>query len=129
MKKSAAVHVPLVSTLAVAALAAGCGSQQPGWQACVDRVQGTAVEQRYCDQEQPLASRPGYVPHYSWYYYPRGFYWNGPALGSRVPTGGSYSAAPFASTAMTRSGSVVRHGLGSTASSHSSSGSHGSSGS
>ena len=54
MKRSRAVHVPLVSTLAAAALAAGCGSSPPpqqGWQACVDRASGTAVEQQYCDQE------------------------------------------------------------------------------
>src|SRR5262249_54625347 len=75
MKKSRAVHVPLVSTLAAAALAAGCGSSpappQLGWQTCVDRPSGTAVEQRYCDDETTRLGRPGYVPHYFWYYYPR----------------------------------------------------------
>jgi len=46
----------------------------------------------------------------------------GPVIGSRVPEGGSYSATPFASTPMARNG-VVRGGLGSTASGHSSVGS------
>jgi hypothetical protein len=125
MKKSVTVRIPLVTTLAAAALAAGCGSKQPqGWQTCVDRVQGTAVAQQYCDQEAPPAVRPGYVPHYSWYYYPRGYYWDGPAIGSRVPGGGSYSATPFHSTPMARTGAVVRGGLGSTAAGHSSSTSH-----
>jgi hypothetical protein len=116
VKKSRAVHVPLVSTLAAAALAAGCGStsQAQGWQTCVDRSQGTAVAQQYCDDETARSRAPGYVPHYSWYYYPRGYYWDGPGLGTPVPPGGSYSAAPFHSTPMARTG-VVRGGFGSTA--------------
>ena len=123
MKKSRAVHVPLVSTLAAAALAAGCGSAtQPGWQTCIDRTSGTAVEQQYCDQEGTRRGTPGYFPHYFWYYYPRSHYLYGPVIGSRVPEGGSYSATPFASTPMSRTG-VVRGGLGSTASGHSSTGS------
>jgi len=118
MKKSLAVHVPLVSTLAAAALAAGCGSGQQGWQTCVDRASGTAVEQRYCDDEATRRGGPGYVPHYYWYYYPRTPYWYGPAAGSRVPEGGTYSATPFRSTPMARTGAVVRGGFGSTASGH-----------
>jgi hypothetical protein len=121
MKKSRTVHVPLVSTLAAAALAAGCGSSQPaqaqGWQTCVDRGQGTAVAQQYCDDEVARSNRPGYVPHYFWYYYPRSYYWNAPGFGSRVPEGGSYSLRPFHSTPMAGTG-VVRGGLGSTASGH-----------
>jgi|SRR3954452_12770134 hypothetical protein len=127
MKKSVAIHIPLVSTLAAAALAAGCGSQQQGWQTCVDRVQGTAVEQRYCDDERSRYATPGYRPHYGWYYYPRSYYWDAPGIGARVPPGGSWSAAPSLSAPMARTG-VVRGGLGSTASGHSSS-SHVSSGS
>jgi hypothetical protein len=126
MKKSLAVHVPLVSTLAAAALAAGCGSSQPaqpqGWQTCVDRGQGTAVSQQYCDNEAARSSAPGYVPHYFWYYYPRSYYWDAPMIGSRVPEGGSYSARPFTSTPMARTGAVVRGGLGSTAAGHGSAG-------
>jgi hypothetical protein len=121
MKKSFSVHVPLVTTLAAAAIASGCGSRrQQGWQTCVDRGQGTVVEQRYCDDEAPRAASPGYVPHYGWYYYPRSYYWDAPGLGARVPTGGNWSATPFASAPMARTG-VVRGGLGSTASGHSSS--------
>jgi hypothetical protein len=126
VKKSRAVAVPLVSTLAVAALAAGCGSSQPaqqqGWQSCVDRGQGTAVAQQYCDEEVARSSAPGYVPHYFWSYYPRSYYWDAPTVGSRVPQGGTYSVRPFHSTPMARSG-VVRGGLGSTASGHVSTGS------
>jgi hypothetical protein len=124
MKKSAAIRVPLVSALAAAALAAGCGSssQAQGWQTCVDRAAGTAVAQQYCDDEARRPSAPGYTPHYFWYYYPHSYYWNAPTIGSRVPVGGSYSARPFASTPMARTG-VVRGGFGSTAAGHSSSGS------
>ena len=123
MRKSLVVRVPVLSTLAAAALAAGCGSSPPqqGWQTCVDRQQGTAVAQQYCDQETPYASRPGYVPHYSWYYYPRGYFWDGPVIGSRVPVGGSFSPSAFRSTPMARTG-AVRGGLGSSAAGHSSSG-------
>jgi len=126
VKKSRAVHVPLVSTLAAAALAAGCGSSHPaqtqGWQTCVDRAQGTAVEQRYCEDEATRTTTPGYFPHYGWYYYPRSYYWDAPGIGSRVPVGGSYSALPFHSTPMARTGAVVRGGLGSTAAGHTSAG-------
>jgi hypothetical protein len=120
MKKSRAVPVPLVSTLAAAALAAGCGSSPSaqGWQTCVDRNQGTVVEQRYCDEEAPRTSMPGYGPHYGWYYYPRSYYWEAPTIGARVPTGGSYSALPLRSTPMARTGAVVRGGFGSTAAGH-----------
>jgi hypothetical protein len=120
LKRSRSVHVPLVSTLAAAALAAGCGSSPPpqqGWQTCVDRASGTAVEQQYCDQEATRRGTPGYFPHYLWYYYPRSHYLYGPVIGARVPEGGSYSATPFASTPMARTG-VVRGGLGSTAAGH-----------
>jgi hypothetical protein len=118
MKKSGAVHVPLVSALAAAALAAGCGSRSPqaqGWQTCVDRASGTSVAQQYCDDESARPATPGYGPHYFWYYYPHSYYWNAPVLGSPVPAGGSYSARPFASAPMARTGSVVRGGFGSTA--------------
>ncbi len=124
MKKSRAVHVPLVSTLAAAAIAAGCGSRQPGWQTCVDRDNGTVAAQEYCDQEAARTTtgyRYGspYRSHYHWYYYPRSYYWDAPAIGSRVPPGGSFSATPFHSTPMARTG-VVRGGFGHTASGHSS---------
>jgi hypothetical protein len=129
MKKSLAVRVPLVSTLAAAALAAGCGSSQPaqpaqaqGWQTCVDRAQGTAVSQQYCDGEAARTSTPGYMPHYFWYYYPRSYYWDAPTIGGRVPIGGTYSAVPFSSAPMARTGAVVRGGLGSTAAGHTSAG-------
>ena len=124
MKKSRAISVPIVSTLAAAALAAGCGSSAPaqgqGWQTCVDRGRGTSVEQQYCDDEVARSSAPGYVPHYFWYYYPRSYYWDAPVIGSRVPEGGSYSLRPFSSTPMARTGAVVRGGLGSTAAGHTS---------
>jgi hypothetical protein len=67
MKKSRAVTISLVSHVACAALASGCGSstraQQPGWQTCVDRTYDTSVEQRYCDDEASRQATPGYVPH------------------------------------------------------------------
>jgi hypothetical protein len=133
MKKSRAVRISLVSSLAGAALGAGCGSShtppQQGWQACVDRVKGTAIEQRYCDDEASRQGTPGYVPHYGWYYYPRSYYWEAPVIGSPVPTGGSFGARPFDSVPMARTGSVVRGGLGSTASGHAGSGESGHSGS
>ena len=119
------MHVPLVSTLAAAALAAGCGSSAPvqqGWQTCVDRGAGTAVAQQYCDDDAARRSAPGYMPHYFWYYYPRSYYWDAPMIGSRVPEGGSYSQRPFSSTPMARTG-VVRGGFGSTAAGHTSAGS------
>jgi hypothetical protein len=121
LKKSHAVPIPLVSTLAVAALAAGCGSSQTqGWQTCVDRQSKVAVEQRYCDEEAPRYANRGYVPHYGWYYFPRGYYTSGPAIGTRVPDGGAWGGQPFVSKPMSRTGTVVRGGLGSTASGHSS---------
>jgi len=125
MKKSLVVHVPLVSALAAAALAAGCGSrsQAQGWQTCVDRASGTSVAQQYCDDEVARPSAPGYTPHYFWYYYPHSYYWSAPTIGSPVPVGGVYSARPFASTPMARTGAVVRGGIGSTAAGHSSAGS------
>jgi len=126
LKKSRAVHVPLVATLAAGALAAGCGSSPPapqqGWQTCVDRGQGTAVAQQYCDDEAARSNAPGYMPHYFWYYYPRSYYWDAPMIGSRVPQGGSYSVRPFLSTPIARTGAVVRGGLGSTAAGHASAG-------
>jgi hypothetical protein len=123
MKKSAAIHVPLVTTLAAAALASGCGSsgaQTQGWQSCVDRTQNVAVEQRYCDDESSRWFTPGYAPHYGWYYYPRSYYWDGPLIGSPVPGGGTWGTRPF-SAPMARTGAVVRGGLGTTASGHASS--------
>ena len=124
MKKSRAVAISFVSTVASAALTAGCGSSpaQQGWQTCVDRAQGTAVEQQYCDGEASRSVTTGYVPHYGWYYYPRSYYWEAPGIGSRVPMGGSYSAQPFGGAPAARSGAVVRGGLGSTAAGHASSG-------
>ena len=123
MKRSRAVHVPLVSTLAAAAMAAGCGSSPPaqGWQTCVDRTSKITVEQRYCDEEAPRYANRNYVPHYGWYYYPRGYYTSGPGIGMRVPDGGAWGGHQFVSTPVSRTGAVVRGGLGSTASGHSSS--------
>jgi hypothetical protein len=132
LKKSRAVSTPLVATLAAAALAAGCGSPPPpaqqgqqveGWQTCVDRARGTAVEQRYCDEDTARARMPGYAPLFLWYYFPRGHYSSGPALGSRVPEGGRWGTQPFSSAPMSRTGSVVRGGLGGTAAGAGSSGS------
>jgi hypothetical protein len=47
VKKSRAVPLSLVSTLALAALASGCGSfgRREGWQTCVDRNTNIAVDQ------------------------------------------------------------------------------------
>ena len=65
-----------------------------------------------------------YVPHYSWYYYPRGYYWDAPGIGTHMPVGGTYSQTPNDSAPMARSGtSAVRGGFGSTAAGHASSGS------
>ena len=102
-------------------MAAGCGpwSGQPGWQTCVDRVSDTAVDQRYCDDEWSQPHPSGYVPHYHWYYYPRGYYWNEPAIGMHVPVGGSYGSVPFGSVRVAH-GSVSRGGFGSNAASHAS---------
>jgi hypothetical protein len=126
MRKNRAVRISLLSSVAGAALAAGCGSpavpQQQGWQTCVDRTRSTAVEQRYCDDEVSRTASPGYVPHYGWYYYPRSYYWQAPGIGSPIPVGGSYGDRSFASVPMARTGSVVRGGLGSTAAGHASGG-------
>lgn len=121
MKKSRAVPLSLVSTLAVAAIASGCGSfgRREGWQTCVDRDTNVAVDRQYCDQDWDAAPRAHYVPHYSWYYYPRGYYWDAPGIGSRVPFGGTYSRTPSSSAPMARSGaSAVRGGFGRTAAGH-----------
>jgi hypothetical protein len=131
MKKSRAVGISFLSSVASAALAAGCGAtapQQQGWQTCVDRTRSTAVEQRYCDDENSRPVTPGYVPHYGWYYYPRSYYWQAPGIGSVIPVGGSYGDRSFASVPMARSGSVVRGGLGSTAAGHASGAGHESAG-
>jgi len=136
VKKSRSVSIPFVSSLAGAALAAGCGSsyltQQQGWQTCVDRNNGTTVERQYCDDEQNRPHATGYTPHYHWYYYPRGYYWNGPRIGSPVPAGGTYGVTSFGAP-VSRAGSAigsggsslgaaVRGGFGSTAAGHASSG-------
>jgi hypothetical protein len=56
------------------------------------------------------------VPHYHWYYYPHGYYWNAPGIGIRVPSGGTYMRSPLSTARMARSGaSAVRGGFGSTA--------------
>ena len=123
MKKSRAVPLSLVSTLALAAMASGCGSfgRREGWQTCIDRDTNSAVDRKYCDQDWDTPSPPHYTPHYSWYYYPRGYYWDGPGIGMRVPPGGTYSRTPSYSAPMARSGvSAVRGGFGSTATGHAS---------
>lgn len=127
MKRSRAVPLSLVSTLALAAIASGCGSigRREGWQTCIDRNTNTAVDRTYCDQDWDVAPPsqyvPHYIPHYSWYYYPRGYYWDAPGIGMRVPPGGTYSRTPSHSAPMARSGvSAVRGGFGSTATGHSS---------
>jgi len=122
VKKSHAVPISLVSTLAAAAMAAGCGpwgGGQQGWQTCVDRASDTAVDRRYCDDESSQARPAGYVPQYHWYYYPRGYYWNEPSIGTHVPAGGSYSSAPFGSVRVAH-GTIARGGFGSTAVGHAS---------
>jgi hypothetical protein len=121
MKRSAHVPLSLVSTLASAALAAGCGSRpaQEGWQTCVDQHKGVAVEQQYCDDDRARAARqPGYVPLYSWYYYPYGRFSSASGIGMPIPLGGTYSATPFTSIPTAHSGSVARGGFGSTAAGH-----------
>ena len=63
------------------------------------------------------------MPHYYWYYYPRGYYWDAPGFGMRVPNGGSYSRTPSVSAPMARSGaSAVRGGFGSIAAGRAASG-------
>lgn len=128
MKRSRAVPLSLVSTLAAAAVAAGCGSRstQQGWQTCVDRDRNTVVDRQYCDGDWDTPHPAGYVPHYYWYYYPRSYYWDAPRVGMPVPIGGSYGSRPFASTPMGGTGatmhSVVRGGFGSTGAGHASGG-------
>lgn len=116
MKKSRSLSVSLVSTVATAAVAAGCGawSGQQGWQTCVDHVSDAAVDRRYCDDESNQPHPVGYVPQYHWYYYPRGYYWNEPSIGTRVPPGGSYGSTPLG-TVPVANDSVTRGGFGSTA--------------
>jgi hypothetical protein len=126
VKSSRAVPLSLVSTLAVAAMASGCGSfgRREGWQTCVDRATNTSVDRSYCDQEWDQPRPSYYVPHYLWYYYPRGYYSSAPGIGSQVPLGGTYSQTPTSSAPMARSGlSAVRGGFGSTAAGHGSGGS------
>jgi len=122
MKRSVAIRIPLVTTLAAAAIASGCGSKPPqqGWQTCVDRSSKVAVDQRYCDQEQDRYVDRTYRPRYGWYYYPHSYYWSAPSIGQRVPEGGAWGGHQFVSTPMARTGSVARSGLGSTAAGHSS---------
>jgi hypothetical protein len=130
MKRSRTVPLSLVSTLAAAAMAAGCGSrstaQTQGWQTCVDRDKNTVVDRQYCDSDWDSPHPSGYVPHFFWYYYPRSYYWDAPRIGMPIPVGGSYGPAPFASAPMAGSGaavhSVVRGGFGSTAAGHASGG-------
>jgi hypothetical protein len=127
MKKSRAVRISLVSSLAGAALSAGCGTagalrKPPGWQACVDRAQDIVVEARYCVEEMNQSATLDLARPYAWYYYPWTDYWEGPAIGGPVPPGGSYSLRPVASVPTTGSGVVVRGGLGSTAAGHVSTG-------
>jgi hypothetical protein len=126
MKRSPNISLSLVSTLASAALAAGCGSrpsQADGWQTCVDRAKGIAVEQQSCDDDRArAASQPGYVPQYYWYYYPRGFFSSAPGLGMPVPLGGVYGTAPMSSVPVAHGDSISRGGFGSTAAGHASGG-------
>ena len=121
MKRSHRVPLSLVSTLAAAAVASGCGSfgRREGWQTCIDRTTNTAVDGSHCDQDWDQPRPATYVPHYSWYYYPRGYYWNAPGIGMPVPLGGSYSRTPLSSAPMARTGvSAVRGGFGSTGAGH-----------
>jgi hypothetical protein len=123
VKRTRAVSLSLVPTLALAALASGCGSfgRRPGWQTCIDRNTNTAVDRSYCDQDWDAPPTAHYIPHYSWYYYPRGYYWDAPGIGMRVPQGGTFSRAPNYSAPMARTGvSAVRGGFGSTSAGHAS---------
>ncbi len=128
MKKSRAVPLSLVTSMAAAAMAAGCGSRaaQQGWQTCVDRDRNTVVDQQYCNSDWNSPHPTGYVPHFFWYYYPRSYYWMAPRLGTPIPPGGSWGSRPFASTPMGGSGAAVRGvargGFGSTAAGHASGG-------
>jgi len=118
VKKSRSVPLSLVSTLAAAAIASGCGSfgRRQGWQTCVDQTTDTAVDRQYCDDDWGSPHPSSYVPHYRWYYYPRGYYWNGPGIGVHVPSGGTYMRSPLSTALIARSGmSAVRGGFGSTA--------------
>jgi hypothetical protein len=121
VKKSHSVTISLVSTVAAAAMASGCGpwSGQQGWQTCVDRVSDTAVNRQYCDDESSQPHPSGYVPQYHWYYYPRGYYWNAPSMGMHVPVGGTYGSMPIESVRVAHD-SVSRGGFGSTAAGHAS---------
>jgi hypothetical protein len=126
MKKSRAVRISLVSSLAGAALSAGCGTagalRRPGWQACVDRTQDIVVEARYCAEETNQPATADLARPYAWYYYPWTYYWEGPAIGAPVPRGGSYSMRPLAAVPTSGTGVVERGGLGSTAAGHVSTG-------
>ena len=129
MKRSRAVPLSLVSTLAAAAMAAGCGSknvQSQGWQTCVDRDKNTVVDRQYCDDDWGTPHATGYVPHFFWYYYPRSYYWDAPRNGMPIPVGGSYGSTPFSTAPMGGTGaavhSVARSGFGSTAAGHASGG-------
>ncbi len=100
----------LTILLGAAALVAGCtgtsrsDEETKGWQTCVERGRRIAVEQRFCDEELARPVAAGSSPRYGWYYFSRGYYWNGPAIGSEVPQGGTFSARPFASTPVARTG-------------------------
>ena len=41
--------------------------------AIVDRDTNIAVDQSHCDQDWDTPPSGQYIPHYSWYYYPRGY--------------------------------------------------------
>jgi hypothetical protein len=71
MKRSKAVPLGVVATVASLALTAGCGKSPTHRKVCGD-ANGIAVEPEKCDEQARHARGPHYVPLYHWYYGPYG---------------------------------------------------------
>ena len=111
MKKSKAVPVSLVASVAALALASGCGSRPYTHQRVCGDAMGIAVEPEKCEQELPQPHAHGYVPLYHWYYgpYGRSYPVGAPLAGASLnaPTGSGVRIASPSST--------TRGGFGSSA--------------
>jgi hypothetical protein len=123
VKKSRAVSVPLVASVAALAVASGCGSSNPTHQRLCGDAKGIAVEVEKCEQEvrQTQPHGHGYMPLYHYYYAPvgRSYPVGSPLSGASLtaPSGpGVRVAAPSHGSP---SSHTVRGGFGSSA--HSSS--------
>jgi len=110
-RRSQKIDLKLVTLVASAAVLNQCGSRayHRDWQQCVDQ-NNVVVEDRLCDQPQPISPSPFY--HYHWLYSPSPF-----GRGATV-IGGYNSPRPNMSIARSSSASaaeIARGGFGSSA--------------